>query len=127
MGHSESSSSQAAPLEASRASEGDKPNGPPLAALMAAAVGTFVLGAITTLAEVSEGLKDWLVFREPVGPLSGKTTLATGVWLVAWVVLGLAWRGKELDTRKVLITSVVLIVLGVIGTYPTFFEQFAPE
>jgi len=102
-------------------------SGPPFAAVLAAAIGTFVLGVFTTLAEVSAGLKEWLQFRDPVGPLSGKTTLAVAAWAVSWLVLGIAWRRKEIDMTRVIVAAAVLIGLGLLGTFPSFFEQFAPE
>lgn len=101
-----------------------RPNGPPLAAVIAAGAGTFVLGLLTTLAEASAGLKNWLKFRAPVGPLAGKTTLAVAAWAGAWIVLAIAWRRKDVDVRKAIIATAILIGLGVLGTFPTFFEQF---
>lgn len=110
-----------------QASPADRANGPALAGILAAALGTFVLGLVTTLAEASVSLKDLLNIREPVGPLSGKTTIAVAAWAIAWVVLAFAWRRRNVDVRWVVIASAILIGLGVVLTYPTFFEQFAPE
>lgn len=104
-----------------------RPNGPPMAAVVAAAFGCLVLGLFTTLAEASPSVKDWLMFRAPVGPLSGKTTLAVAGWILAWIVLGLAWRGKEVDSRRWIVVAAVLIALGLLGTFPSFFERFTPE
>jgi hypothetical protein len=106
--------------------ERDLPTGPAAAALLAAGVGAAALGLFTTLAEASEGFKDWLAFTDEVGPLSGKTTYAVAVWLVAWVVIHWLVRPKAL-TRTVLIVTAVLVGLGVLGTFPVFFEAFAPE
>jgi fluoride ion exporter CrcB/FEX len=105
----------------------DRASGPPLAAVLAAAIGTFVLGLFVTLAEASASLKEWLNFRDPVGPLSGKTTMAVAAWAVAWLVFGLLWRKREIDSRVVIIVSAVLIGLGLLGTFPAFFESFAAE
>ena len=105
----------------------DRTNGPALAAVLAAAIGTFVLGVFTTLAEASARIKEWLVFRDPVGPLSGKTTMAVAAWAVSWLLFGLLWRKKEIDARAVIIASAVLIGLGFLGTFPAFFEKFAAE
>jgi hypothetical protein len=58
--------------------------GKALAAMVAAGVGCAALGVLTTLAELSPGLKNVLNFYDPVGPLSGKTTVAVIVWLIAW-------------------------------------------
>jgi hypothetical protein len=108
------------------AQEHERPEGPAAAALLAAGVGSAALGLLTTLAEVSESFKDWLALTEDVGPLSGKTTYAVGVWLVAWAVLHWLIRPARV-TRTVLVITAVLIGLGVLGTFPVFFEAFAPE
>jgi fluoride ion exporter CrcB/FEX len=94
---------------------------------LAAAVGSFVLGVMTTLAEASPDLKEWLAFRAPAGPLSGKTTVAVAAWAVSWVILAIAWRRKEVGFRPVVIASAVLVALGLLGTFPTFFESFTVE
>jgi hypothetical protein len=106
--------------------ERERPEGPAAAALLAAGVGSAVLGLLTTLAEASEDVKDWLALTDDVGPLSGKTVYAVGAWLVAWAVIGWLVRPKRV-TRMVLIVTAVLIGLGVLGTFPVFFQAFAPE
>jgi hypothetical protein len=107
--------------------EAEKPEGPISAAILAAGVGSLALGLFTTLAEASTAVKDWLQWSDPVGPLSGKTGMAVLVWLVSWVVLHLWLRGKAYETRKALTVALILIAFGVLGTFPTFFEAFAPE
>ena len=104
----------------------DKPEGPVAAAILAAGIGAFALGVLTTLAEASEGFKDFLNLYDPVGPLSGKTIGAVIVWLIAWVVLHMMYRHRAIESRKVLTASLVLIGLGVLGTFPIFFQLFAP-
>ncbi len=104
----------------------DKPEGPVAAAILAAGIGALALGVLTTLAEASQPIKDFLNFYDPVGPLSGKTTWAVAVWLVAWVVLHLIYRSKPVESRLALAVSLVLIGLGVVGTFPVFFQAFAP-
>ena len=104
----------------------DKPEGPVAAAILAAGVGAFALGVLTTLAEASEGFADFLNVYDPVGPLSGKTIGAVIVWLIAWAVLHLMYRGKAVESRKALAGSLILIGLGVLGTFPIFFQAFAP-
>jgi hypothetical protein len=108
----------------------DKPDGPAAAAMLAAGIGIFALGFLTTMAEISEGFKQWLEgfdFVDGVGPLAGKTTLAVIVWAVAWVILGVIWRGKDSDLRRIFAIGLVLGLFGAIGTFPTFFEAFASE
>lgn len=102
----------------------DKPEGPIAAAILAAGVGATALGIVTTLAEASEGVKNWLAWSTPVGPLSGKTITAVLVWLAAWVILHAALRRRPYETRRALVISLVLIAVGVIGTFPLFFQAF---
>jgi fluoride ion exporter CrcB/FEX len=98
-----------------------------LAAVVAAAFGSFVLGLVTTVAEASKPFKDWLMFINRVGPLSGKTTTAVAAWALSWFALALVWRRRDISVRAVVVASAVLIGLGVLGTFPTFFEQFTAE
>jgi hypothetical protein len=102
----------------------DKPEGPIAAAIIAGGVGAAALGLVTTLAEASEGIADWLRWSEAVGPLSGKVIVAVLVWLVAWAILHVVLRGRPYETRRALVVSLVLIALGVLGTFPTFFQLF---
>jgi hypothetical protein len=104
----------------------DRPEGPVAAAILAAGVGALALGVLTTLAEASAPIKEFLNLYDPVGPLSGKTTGAVIIWLVAWVVLHLIYRAKPVESRLALTVSLVLLALGVIGTFPVFFQAFAP-
>src|SRR5688500_10838322 len=83
----------------------DKPEGPIAAAILAAGLGSLALGILTTLAEANENFKEFLNLYDPVGPLSGKTTGAVIVWLVAWAVLHVAYRNKAVESRKELAIS----------------------
>lgn|SRR5574342_224397 len=103
----------------------DRPEGPIAAAILAGGVGCLALGVLTTLSEASSSIKDWLNWYNPVGPLSGKTTLAVIIWLVAWLGLHLAYRRTTYETRRALTIALVLVALGVLGTFPTFFQAFA--
>jgi hypothetical protein len=105
----------------------DKPEGPIAAAILAGGIGCLALGVLTTLAEASTSVHDWLEFNSDVGPLSGKTIVAVAVWLVSWAVLHVAYRDKPFETRRAFTIALVLIALGVIGTFPTFFQAFTPE
>ena len=105
----------------------DKPEGPISAAIIAGGIGALALGALTTLAEASETIKGWLELNAAVGPLSGKTTFAVAIWLVSWGILHTAMRRTEYETRRAFGIAIVLVVLGVVGTFPTFFQLFAPD
>jgi hypothetical protein len=105
-----------------------KPDGPGAAAMLAAGIGVFALGLMTTLNEVSEGLHDFLQSLEMgqgAGPLAGKTIIAVIVWLVAWLILAAIWRGKEMNIKRVFWIGLVLGVLGGVLTFPPVFLAFA--
>jgi hypothetical protein len=105
--------------------EVQKPSGPAAAVVLASGVGSFVLGLLATLNEASSDVSEFLAFSDDVGPLSGKTIIAVAAFFVSWAVLGFVWRGREVAWRPVLVGTVVLIALGFLGTFPTFFEAFA--
>jgi hypothetical protein len=102
----------------------DKPEGPIAAAILAAGVGGLALGVVTTLAEANADVKKALQWNDAVGPLSGKTIIAVLVWLAAWAVLHIVYRRKAYETRRALTIALGLIALGVVGTFPTFFQAF---
>jgi hypothetical protein len=102
----------------------DKPEGPVAAAILAGGVGAFALGVVTTLSEASTPVKNWLQWNDQVGPLSGKTILTVLVWLAAWAVLHVVYRRKAYETRRALGIALILIALGALGTFPTFFDIF---
>lgn len=109
------------------AEEVAKPEAPVAAAIIAAGMGAFAIGLFTTLAEISASFKDFLNFYDPVGPLSGKTTYAVVVWLVSWTVLHLALRRSTIKLTTGLVIGAIFLTLGVLGTFPPFFEAFAAE
>jgi hypothetical protein len=107
--------------------ESDKPEGPISAAILAAGIGALALGLFTTLAEASTTFREWLQWNDAVGPLSGKVGLTVIVWLVSWVILHLTMRRMRYETTRALTIALVFIALGVLGTFPTFFQLFAAE
>ncbi|MEX0665486.1 MAG: hypothetical protein WD598_12065 [Acidimicrobiia bacterium] len=105
----------------------DKPEGPISAAIIAAGIGALALGIFTTLAEASESIAKFFEWSVRVGPLSGKTISAVIVWLIAWTVLYVWLRAKAYESRRALTIALVLVALGLIGTFPTFFQAFIPD
>jgi hypothetical protein len=97
------------------------------AALIAAGIGCFVLGLFTTLNEVSSTLSDGLNWWNSVGPLSGKTALGVFAWIISWAILWPLYRNKRRSLWTAFIIMVVLIVIGLVLTFPPFFELFAAE
>jgi hypothetical protein len=105
----------------------DKPFGPVAAVFLAAGIGALVLGILTTLAEANEGFKSWLEWSTSVGSLSGKTIIAVIAFVVAWVVLGIGLRGRNPKPSSIFTWTAVLVAVGLVLTFPTFFQAFAPE
>ena len=102
-----------------------KRDGFPSATLIAAGVGNFVLGLMTTWAEASTTIKGKLQFDDGVGPLSGKVAWAVVAFVVSWVVLSVVlWKRDKLINIALVIFG-ILTVAGLIGTFPTFFQAFA--
>jgi hypothetical protein len=104
-----------------------RPRGPADAAILAAGIAILVLGVLTTLSEAFTSVADGLEWSGRVGPLSGKTIIATAAFFVSWAILAGAFRRRNPALRTVTVAAAVLVVLGLIGTFPTFFEAFAPE
>lgn len=119
---------ETAPLPA-RAAHIDRPNGAPLAALLSAGIGCAVLGVFTTLAQVHAGFKALMDIDKMiglnigVGPLSGKTTYAVVAWLIAWSIGAVLMRRTHYAPRPFLVATFVLIAIGLVGTFPLFFEN----
>jgi hypothetical protein len=105
----------------------EQPSGPAAAAILAAGIGALVLGILTTWAEASEDFAENLNWDDDVGPLSGKTIVASIGYFASWLILHLVWRRSNPPLRRIVTIAVVLLLLGLLGTFPTFFEQFAPE
>jgi hypothetical protein len=101
-----------------------KPFGPAAAAFLSAGIGTFVLGVLTTWAEVSANFGKALTYSTAVGPLSGKVIWASVVYIAALVVLGgVLWRRNPRPTI-VYWTSGILVALGLILTFPPTWKLF---
>ena len=104
-----------------------KPDGPAAAAMIASGLGVFTLGLMTTLAVINGSVKsflEWFQFDQGVGALAGKSTVSVLVFFVAWLVLWLIWRQKDVVLKTSFYIGLGLGILGVIGTFPPFFEMF---
>jgi hypothetical protein len=102
-------------------------DGPPAASLIAAGIGAVTLGLFVTLAEASTGIHDWLEWDDGVGPLSGKTILAAVAYIASFLILGFWWRGRTFALRTILIVAGVLVLLGLLFTFPPIFQTFTSE
>jgi hypothetical protein len=79
---------------------------------------------ITTVAENSKPVLDRLTLLQPVGSLSGKTSCAVLIWLVAWAALHGHWKDKQLHFGWVFGATIVLVGLGLVGTFPPVWHLF---
>jgi hypothetical protein len=79
---------------------------------------------LTTLAEASPAVKTFLSFYNPVGPLAGKTAYAVLAYAVAWALLAVVLRGRSPRLGPAFTWTFVLVGLGLLGTFPIFFEAF---
>lgn len=114
-------------IDTSELDEVNRPAGPVAAALLATGIGAFTLGLFTTLSEASTGIHDFLQFTDEVGPLGGKTILAVVAYFGSWAVLHALWRRQNPVVRPILIAAAVLTTLGILGTFPIFFQAFVSE
>lgn len=91
-------------------------------ALLAAGIGAMAMGAAVLLNEA--GIFAAPTLYPPAGGVSGRTTLATLVWLAAWAVLHNRWKAREIPPARVSVLTLVLIALGVLGTFPPVWALF---
>jgi len=101
-------------------------NGKAAAALLAGGIGALVMGLLTTISEGVASFSTALNWYNPAGPLSGKTTLTVIIWLIVWAVLGKQWKDKDVDFDKIAMIAIILLLLGILGTFPPFFDLFKP-
>ena len=99
-------------------------NGAAAAAVLTVGIGSFVLGLLTTLAAASRPIATALAFYGPAGSLSGKSTVAVVVWLVAWAAFHKRWKNTQVNFSGVFVATLILITLGLLGTFPPVFEWF---
>jgi hypothetical protein len=105
-----------------------KPNGPAAAALLAAGIGSAALGVAVVLVEMSPGtIKPLLNLYNPVGPLSGKSTVAVVVFALSWLCLWLWARDRNVNFGRWALAAFVLLGVGLLLTFPPIFFLFAPS
>ena len=105
----------------------DRPNGPVAAALLGGGFGAATLGVVTTLAEVFKPVNDALNWWKPAGALTGKASVAVAVFFMAWLLFHFVFRGKNINFGRVAVVALILLGLGLVGTFPPFFELFTGE
>ena len=97
-------------------------NGSALAAFLAAGIGAFAIGFFVILNEA--GLFTAPTLYGPAGGVSGRTTSAAVVWLIAWLVLHNRWSTKQLEPGRVYLTTLILTSIGAVLSFPPILALF---
>jgi hypothetical protein len=74
------------------------------------------------LTAASASVSSALTVSDRVGDLSGVTTAVAVVFFAAWSVLAIRWRHADPPLIRVAAVSAVLTGLGLLGTFPPFFN-----
>ncbi len=98
------------------------PNGAGAAAILGAGIGSAALGILAFWGDASDSMGKTLNFYNPSGTLSGVTTLAIVIWLVAWFALNRLWRDKTVAMAGINVLSFALLAVGFLFTFPPFMD-----
>jgi hypothetical protein len=91
-------------------------NGAALASFLGAGIGAFAMGFFVIVNEA--GIFVAPTLYAPAGGVSGRTTFAVVVWLIAWGLLHSRWKNRQIESRRVSVVTLVLVGLGILGTFP---------
>ena len=97
------------------------------AAFIASGIGSFALALMIVLTEMKAGagLKSFLTWVGPVGPLSGKTGVAVIAFVVSWIALHFAFKNRGVTLTRAFIIAAVLLVVSLVFSFPPVFDIFA--
>lgn len=98
-------------------------DGASLAAVLAAGIGALALGLFVILHVA--GLYSAPELYGPAGGVSGRTTFAVVVWLLAWALLHRRWAAEVPASdrlTRVIVATLVLVALGLVATFPPLWE-----
>jgi len=98
------------------------PNGPGAAAILGAGIGCGALGCLAFAGDASPAVGKLLNFYNPVGTLSGVTTVTIIVWLASWFALGRLWGNKNIAMGAVNIVAFASLAIGLLLTFPPFMD-----
>jgi fluoride ion exporter CrcB/FEX len=94
------------------------PNGSGAAAMLAAAIGSFVLAIFAFVGDKSIPIKNSLNFYKPTGPLSGVTTVAILAWFLSWLILERRWGKQVAAMRRINRVCLTLLAVSILLTFP---------
>ena len=99
-------------------------NGPGAAAILSAGIGSFALAVLALAADKSAHIKSILNFYRPTGSLSGVTTVAILVWLLAWGILEWRWGRRTVALGRIALIAFALLALSFLLTFPPVADLF---
>jgi hypothetical protein len=99
-------------------------NGSGAAAILAAGIGSFALAVLACAGNKLAAVKTSLIFYKPTGPLSGVTTTAILIWLVAWGILEWRWRNTTVGVGLISVLALALLCLSLLLTFPPVVDLF---
>jgi hypothetical protein len=102
---------------------GSAGNGAAMAAVLGAGIGSFAMGAFVLASEA--GIYAAPSLYGPAGGLSGRSTFAVVVWLVAWAVLHARWRGRSVVAGPVFVWTLIMIAAATVALFPPVWELLA--
>jgi hypothetical protein len=98
------------------------PNGSGAAAILAAGIGSLALGIFAFAGDASPAILHAFNFWNPTGPLSGVTSSAIVIWLVAWSLLSRQWARSSVNLARVNSAAFVMLIAGLLLTFPPFMD-----
>jgi hypothetical protein len=98
------------------------PNGPGAAAILAAGIGSLALGIFAFAGDASPTTLHAFNFWNPTGPLSGVTSSAIVIWLVAWFLLSRHWARSSVSLARVNSAAFIMLIAGLLLTFPPFMD-----
>jgi hypothetical protein len=107
------------------AESSQKVDGRIAATMIAAGVGCAAFGISVVLAESVSVVKQLLTLSAAVGPLSGKAVVAVVIYPIVWLVLHAALRNSQTKITTVTRWTIVLLAIGLLGTFPPFYGLIA--
>lgn len=111
-------------VQTNRDQSPELPTGPAAAAILAAGAGSFAMGVFYVLGNASAAFNRVLSIYPPAGALSGASAATCLVWLAVWALLHRKWRRREVEMRKVSAGSFMLLIGGLLLTFPPIARLF---
>jgi hypothetical protein len=103
----------------------ERVDGRAAAAMIAAGVGCAAFGIAVVVAESVTAVKQMLILSAAAGPLSGKAVVAVVIYAIFWLILHIALRRTQTKITTVGRLTIVLLAIGLLGTFPPFYGLIA--